>query len=205
MNRRIITVIIIILIGIFPALTASLPSSKDFGFSIIPYLGGMDVNLGSLQYGPHDVSVEWKENVNYRPNKDGISSYYKNEHIIAIGGVGNIEINRVTTIKDLGLDNVYIPKDGVSLRVQATCDTNFEFVSQSNPIYRRPFQIEILPRVKTYNSLTNTDESYSSPYTDTVYTLDSNNTRKEIKVTEGGNGTVNFEHNYRNSTKGAFL
>ena len=93
----------------------------------------------------------WKENVNYRPNKDGISSYYKNEHIIAIGGVGNIEINRVTTIEELGLDNVYIPKDGVSLRVQATCDTNFEFVSQSNPIYRRPFEIEIIPRARTTN------------------------------------------------------
>lgn len=174
MNRRIITVIIIILIGIFPALTAALPSSTDFGFSIIPYLGGMDVNLGSLQYGPHGVSVKWDDKVaDYRPNKDGISSYYKNEHIIAIGGVGNIEINRVTTIEDLGLYNVYIPKNGVSLRVQATCDTNFEFVSQSNPIYRRPFEIEIIPRARTTNRNNNGNNNYDTnePYVKEVEQL----------------------------------
>ena len=181
MNKRIITGLIIILIGISPALTASLPSSEDFGFSIIPYLGGMDVNLGSLQYGPHDVSVEWKENVNYRPNKDGISSYYKNEHIIAIGGVGNIEINRVTTIEELGLDNVYIPKDGVSLRVQATCDTNFEFVSQSNPIYRRPFEIEIIPRARTTNR-NNGNNNYDTgnPYVKEVVQLKPGNNSAKV-------------------------
>ena len=185
MNKRIITGLIIILIGISPALTAPLPSSTDFGFSIIPYLGGMDVNLGSLQYGPHDVSVLWNDKVaDYKPNKDGISSYYKNEHIIAIGGVGNIEINRVTTIEELGLSDVIIPKDGVSLRVQATCDTNFEFVSQSNPIYRRPFEIEIIPRARTTNRDNNGYNNYDTgnPYVKEVVQLKPGNNECTIDL-----------------------
>ena len=183
MNKRIITGLIIILIDIFPALTAPLPSSTDFGFSIIPYLGGMDVNLGSLEYGPHDVSVVWNDNANYRPNENGISYYYKNEHIIAIGGVGNIEINRRTTIEDLGLYDVIIPKDGVSLRVQATCDTNFEFVSQSNPIYRRPFEIEIIPRART-TALNNGSNDYATgdPYVKEVVQLKPGNNECTIDL-----------------------
>ena len=183
MNKRIITGLIIILIDIFPALTAPLPSSTDFGFSIIPYLGGMDVNLGSLEYGPHDVSVVWNDNANYRPNENGISYYYKNEHIIAIGGVGNIEINRRTTIEDLGLYDVIIPKDGVSLRVQATCDTNFEFVSQSNPIYRRPFEIDIIPRART-TALNNGSNDYATgdPYVKEVVQLKPGNNECTIDL-----------------------
>lgn len=187
-------------------------SRSHFNFTLIPYSGGVGVNLGSMYYGPHLKDVGWQDwegseptdwfvigktddtNVYYSPN-------YSDAHIVALGGAYNIPLLGKGTFTDNSNipipENAYIEPSGITLEVNAFCDTNFEFVSQSNPIYRRPFQIEILPRVKTYNSLTNTDDSYSSPYTDTVHTLDSNNTRIEIKVTEDGNGTtVDFDHNY---------
>ena len=191
------------------------PGSRSyFNFTLIPYSGGVGVNLGSMYYGPHLKDVDWQgwqgsgttndfditkeedTNVYYSPN-------YSDAHIVALGGAYNIPLRgKGKFIADSNIpipEDAYIEPSGITLEVNAFCDTNFEFVSQSNPIYRRPFQIEILPRVKTSDSLINQDNPdlpYNSPYTDTVEPLDSNNTRIEIKVTEGGSGTVDFDHNY---------
>lgn len=190
---------------------------SDFNFTLIPYSGGVGVNLGSMYYGPHLKDVDWQDwkgsgttdwfkiiKVDNKVDNTNVyySSNYSDAHIVALGGAYNIPLygrgtfnSNIPTIPE----SAYIEPSGITLEVNAFCDTNFEFVSQSNPIYRRPFQIEILPRVKTYGSLTdseNPDKPYNSPYTNTVYTLDSNNTRIEIKVTEDGNGTVNFGHKY---------
>lgn len=188
-----------------------------FNFTLIPYSGGVGVNLGSMYYGPHLKDVGWQDwkgsgttnewfDINDKINENGTKVYYSpnysDAHIVALGGAYNIPLygKGFTDNSNIPIPkNAYIEPSGITLEVNAFCDTNFEFVSQSNPIYRRPFQIEILPRVKTSDSLINQDKPdlpYNSPYTDTVHTLDSNNTRIEIKVTEGGNGTVNFEHNY---------
>lgn len=183
-----------------------------FNFTMIPYSGGVGVNLGSMNYGPHKKDVGWSQwegtgetNEFYiNPKGEFYSPKYSNAHIVALGGAYNIPLKGKGTFVSWDgstpiPSGAYIEPSGIKLEVDVFCDTDFEFVSQSNPIYRRPFQIEILPRVKTYDSLPDSEKPdlpYNSPYTDTVHTLDSNNTRIAIKVTEGGNGTVNFEHNY---------
>ena len=197
MMKKGIIVILFLIINILFGFAEGLPSSRDYVFSIIPYLGGVDVNLGSLYYGPHDTSVEWDqlELGNFRPDKStGISPNYTDEHMIAVGGVANIEIEHSTSIKSIGLSNVYIPKNGVSLTVQATCNSNFEFVSQSNPIYRRPFEIEIIPRARTTTGREENVYDTTNPYTKDVYRLNAGNNECVIDLSTSSEST-NFVDN----------
>ena len=96
--------------------------------------------------------------------KDAYCPYYSDYHIISIGGAYNIPFSKnerdyidnrmpdgFKKILNLPSDanSICIPRDGISLTINASCDSGFEFVSQSNPIYRRPFKIEVIPRVAT--------------------------------------------------------
>lgn len=171
------------------------PTDLDsFNFTLIPYEGGIGVNLGSLYYPRHVTKngtvtwVKWDgtENIDYytssgvtyslpsafRPTESGsYSSVYSDMHIIGLGGAYNIPIGDNVSIEALGLSGVDIERDGITLTVSAICDSNFEFVSQSNPIYRRPFKIEIFPRIRISDNagiFANPD-----PYTEKVYEIDS--------------------------------
>ena len=159
-----------------------------YNFSLVPYTGGMGINLGSLYYPRHNSngSVTWKRwngrnddavqnSVGTDFNNSGdidenernydlgtpngqYSEFYTDYHIIAIGGAYNIPFgtngynnrnsySNIASELELPSNGLEIDKDSIKLSVTATCDSDFEFVSQSNPIYRRPFNIEIIPRV----------------------------------------------------------
>ena len=201
--KKILLMVLLILSITSISFADELPSSTDFVLSIIPYDGGVNVDLGSRYYARHSADVEWKENIDdtFIPDENNkyYSPYYTNDHIVAIGGAANIEIQRETDIPTLGLYGVWIPKNGVSLEVTATCDTNFEFVSQSNPIYRRPFEIEILPRARTTYSTDEDPYETNNPYTKEVHTLNSTNSGCTIDLTTSSNQTNigSISGNYR--------
>ena len=194
--------------------------ATDYNFTLIPYYGGVGVNLGSLLYPQHipsAVGVEWKswdgkdQNANtsiFSPDASNsyYSKYYSDYHIIALGGaynipfsaysndyVDNLLYNGLSEVLNLPSDarNILIPKENIVLTVDVICNTNFEFVSQSNPIYRRPFEIEIFPRIRTANNGDTGD-----PYTEEVKLIESGATQYEIKMPDSDQTNVNFNDNY---------
>lgn len=207
-------------------------ANTDFNFTLIPYYGGVGVNLGSLLYAQHTPSasgVTWdywegKENEEsywsndlgvtvppssvFLPVSNGYSNKYSDYHIIALGGAYNIPFSNGTRDyvdsylkshpklkKKLNLpsnaSNILIPKEKIVLTIDAVCDSNFEFVSQSNPIYRRPFQIEVFPRVRTGNGA-----DFADPYTSEIYLIETGSSSYEIKMPTTGQTNVNFTDNY---------
>lgn len=161
-------------------------SDSDFNFTVIPYYGGVGVNLGSLYYPQHNAQrLTWQswdgKSVNaptYDTGEDAgkviflptegsgsasYSAFYSDYHIIVLGGGYNLPFSRdaseyievsssVNSVlyRALGLSSpnyIRIPREEISLNVDAVCSSDFEFVSQSNPLYRRPFKIEVIPRV----------------------------------------------------------
>ena len=207
-------------------------ANTDFNFTLIPYYGGVGVNLGSLLYAQHTPSasgVKWdywegKENEEsywsndlgvtvpsssvFLPVNNGYSNKYSDYHIIALGGAYNIPFSNGTSDyvdsylksdpklkKKLNLpsnaSDILIPKEKIVLTIDAVCDSNFEFVSQSNPIYRRPFQIEVFPRVRTDNGA-----YFADPYTSEIYLIETGSSSYEIKMPTTGQTNVNFTDNY---------
>lgn len=182
---------------------------KYFNFTLIPYSGGVGVNLGSMNYGPHKSDVGWSQwegtgetNEFYiDPDGEFYSPKYSNAHIVALGGAYNIPLNGKGTFVSWDgstpiPSDAHIEPSGIRLEVNAFCDTDFEFVSQSNPIYRRPFQIEILPRMKTSGDAGDKEGDYDGPYTETVHTLDSDSKRILIDLPAKSVSAVNLNDNY---------
>lgn len=197
-------------------------NSTQYNFTLIPFYGGIGVNLGSLYYPQHDSSqLEWKRwegkdtssygqmvapweffyPENSLVDTDGstyyFSGYYSDYHIIALGGAYILPFSNdsssfmsVSSLsKELREDalnlpddatQICIPKESISLNVQATCNSDFEFVSQSNPIYRRPFDIEVVPRVDVGNNT----------ITEQVYSLKEYGGNVTIKIPEGTSGNM---------------
>ena len=127
------------------------------------------------------------------------SPYYSDYHMVALGGGyhipyndtgninqytengnGNVTINNDSFFDRLdipyGATGITIRKDDISLEVTATCDSDFEFVSQSNPIYRRPFEIEIIPRV----AINGVGDGITT--TEKIYKMNSTNNQVTIKI-----------------------
>lgn len=194
-----------------------------YNFSLIPYTGGIGVNLGSEYYPRHNPSgdITWKrwdgkdangvvgdEGIDF--NGDGkkdneernfdlgaangqYSNYYTDYHIIAIGGAYNIpygdvvvdsssddydarnsELLKKLDFSDNTENTINISRNSITLTVTAECSSNFEFVSQSNPIYRRPFEIEIIPRVSL--------NGFSNPSTEYIYPLGNSSNTMTVDI-----------------------
>lgn len=205
--KRIITTITILLIALsslFCRIGDTPVDNNVFNFSLIPYRGGIGVNLGSKYYPQHNAEKlfwrEWDGTIANLPTGDktllptegsGNSAYsanYSDYHIIALGGGYNIPYNDDGYIQnpqnefiaklnlEEGYSNLIIKKDDISLEVTATCDSDFEFVSQSNPIYRRPFEIEIIPRV----AINGVGDGITT--TEKIYKMNSTNNQVTIKI-----------------------
>lgn len=130
---------------------------------------GDNVNLKWAKWAGKDSGAYTENGVDYvaasiflptaGSGNSSYSPYYSDYHMVALGGGYHIPYNDDGYIQnpqnefiaklnlEEGYSNLIIKKDDISLEVTATCDSDFEFVSQSNPIYRRPFEIEIIPRV----------------------------------------------------------
>lgn len=127
------------------------------------------------------------------------SPYYSDYHMVALGGGyhipyndtgninqytengnGNVRIDNDSFFDRLdipdGATGITIRKDDISLDVNVSCDSDFEFVSQSNPIYRRPFEIEIIPRV----AINGVGDGITT--TEKIYKMNSTNNQVTIKI-----------------------
>ena len=71
-------------------------------------------------------------------------------------------------------NTINISRNSITLTVTAECSSNFEFVSQSNPIYRRPFEIEIIPRVSL--------NGFSNPSTEYIYPLGNSSNTMTVDI-----------------------
>ena len=99
----------------------------------IPYNGAFGVNLANSAYinwpnSSEEVTMEWVED----ELAEGIGKYTDAEMI------GMLEIAQAK------LHGEEEPLDPIM--ITCSCPQGFEFVSQSNPSYRRPFEIILVPR-----------------------------------------------------------
>lgn len=97
-----------------------------------PYIGAYGVNVGSKLYneniiaGPEDGG--WIDiNVEHKPN-DG---KYNDNAIVAMGEINNLQFNRNSN-------------DDYFIRITVNTDSDFNYVSISNPSYRRPYTLTVI-------------------------------------------------------------
>ena len=161
---------------------------------------GDNVNLKWAKWAGKDSGAYTENGVDYvaasiflptaGSGNSSYSPYYSDYHMVALGGGYNIPYNddnngyiknppsgfiAKLNLED-GYSNLIIKKDDISLEVTATCDSDFEFVSQSNPIYRRPFEIEIIPRV----AINGVGDGITT--TEKIYKMNSTNNQETIKI-----------------------
>ena len=100
---------------------------------------------------PREAKEPWAGYVN---NSLGYNKYTDQE-MIALGG-----------IKDLSFYEAYYPDDPqyfASIDMSATCPGGFYLVSQSNPAYKRPFELYIIPKAKIWSTITASKSRYGTP------------------------------------------
>ena len=117
--KKIVTSLTLILL--LTSLYAAIPDTE---VRIAPYQGAFGVPLSSdkYQYTYTDSKFNWK--------KHGFDSYsYNNQQMIALLGAYYIPIEPKDELNQYTLD------------IEATCAGGFYFTSQSNPAFKRPFQL----------------------------------------------------------------
>ena len=165
---------------IFTLLLVSLSALYAGQVGLNPWHGGFGVDMASTKYNYDASKLEWISPESYAGgNIDDEISPYTDTHMIALGGVWNMESHEEQ--RQTG-DFWGIPiyeyywvneSDDEPMRITAECDNGFYFESISNPGARRPFKLYLLVK-----------ESYSSRPDMYSQTRDSDYGRT--------NGTVRF-------------
>ena len=145
MKRR--TIILVILIYTFIAVSLfargsheevrrDLYNSRSTYIFAIPYDGAFGVNLANSDYDNwNDGNVSWvsgslgPSNGNYTPQAPGV---YTNDEMVGLLEIADAKLH--------GMDKLE------PIQITCSCPQGFELVSQSNPSYRRPFEIILVPR-----------------------------------------------------------
>lgn len=111
---------------------------------LAPFLGGKGVNLLSTAYDGGENG--WQDNGNNPHAGEGV---YSNVEIIAIGGTSG-QFNGSSAM----------PSAENPLILTVTSATDMMFVSQSNPAYKVPFELQVIARTKINNTSQNLGEPY---------------------------------------------
>ena len=102
--------------------------------TIAPYNGAFNVSMSSDVY--QGGSGGWAGNASYPLTDD--KTQYKNEEMIALAGFGGL------TWEQINYGHI---------KISVSCPNGFYFVSQSNPAFRRPFELELVwTAQKSYGS-----------------------------------------------------
>lgn len=83
--------------------------------------------------------------------------YYTDDEMIVLGGIMELTPFEAASHHTEWVGPPFTGKwekiidHTTTLEITATCPNGFYFVSQSNPAYKRPFEIYIIPKIRTYN------------------------------------------------------
>lgn len=126
MKRRILIVLLIFI--------CSSVLSASVGIRIYPYSGAYGVPLNSTQHTYDSTNTEqifkWEGSSDDNLKFNGTTNRYSNAEMIAFIGFGDVSLEEIRN---------------KPLEVVITCNGGFYFVSQSNPAFKRPFQLVFVP------------------------------------------------------------
>ena len=132
---------------------------------LIPMNGAFGVNMMYTRYPQRDNGSElsfvnldsnfdsFTEGVNYgtEDNPLYLEDVYGNQHIVLLGGIEGVP-NQGTELltRDEGARNVPVFRiksmESSDIEIIVTSSTDFMYVSQSNPVYQRPYHLYAVPR-----------------------------------------------------------
>lgn len=150
-----------------------------------PWHGGFGVDMASTDYNFASSGLEYKD-----PGQDTFNdtTTYSDNHMIALGGVWNME-SEFSFWGDFVSDDPHI-KD--KMIITAECENGFYFESISNPGARRPFKLYLLIK-----------ESYSAKKDQYSQSGDSGRTRF-VDIKELGEGNNKTDYTYSFLTSGNY-
>lgn len=121
----------------------SLPDLAKLNATLAPLAGAYGVNVGSRYFetdidedGWVDTDADDDFDYEIKPGDvpGGWSGHYSDWNIVMMGGVYGIPSD--------------VAADGFFIEVNITTDTDFEFVSISNPSYRRPYTLTLVSKAQ---------------------------------------------------------
>lgn len=142
---------------------------------LVPLDGAFGVNMRDTRYPQRDDGsdlyfVNLDSNFSSFQSGDEYEGHpfenvYGNQHIILLGGIEGIVSNnavigqRYTYLAARFIDNFRVVYEDISpINVTVSTNTDFTYVSQSNPIYERPYELYVVPRYAFNN-----DQDYVEP------------------------------------------
>lgn len=123
----------------------SLPTGyKEPTMTLTPYDAASGISMSNNKYPERDNGslITWVRGdlQNWTVN----SQQYINDHIVALGTL--YDIPKAYTISQLGdTKKIAFLKENPEITITAVSTTDFMFVSQSQPSYRRPFALSLIP------------------------------------------------------------
>ena len=149
---------------------------KEPTMTLTPYDAASGISMSNDKYPerPNGTIMIWQQENQIK--WDNIQ-HYGNIHIVALGSLYNIP--KVYTISESGnTKKIAFLKDNPEITITAVSTTDFMFVSQLQPSYRRPFSLTLIPtstegnyinsfgnRRKGKSYLINSEEGGSFPLT----------------------------------------
>ena len=152
-----------------------------------PWHGGFGIDMATTEYNFDSTKLEYINPSQFK--EAAVNSYYSDTHMIALGGVWNME----STVEDVSQgwwEEEYIitnESDDSPMKITAECPNGFYFESISNPGARRPFELYLLIK----ESYSEESDSYSQNHAQKGKT-----NKSIIKKLGTGENIIDHTYNY---------
>lgn len=159
--------------------------------AIAPYSGAFGVPLASKNYVYKytDESFKWVADTTPLDTSD---KTYQNQQMIALLGGYEIPLSFIQSGDKYVTDGLF---KNYSVEVEATCAGGFYFTSQSNPAFKRPFQILFVLKTQTEGAVGDNEEQLPTKKDDTTIC------DGIMLIGEGDGATTSFRFSFPSDTE----